>query len=116
MNNLYFGTVQKGKQRGRTMGFPTANIPSNVAPSFGAYAGTVTLDSAVLPAAVYSDPDRKILEAHILDFDEDIYGKEITITLLTKVAERQPFVSKEAMMKTIGEAVQKVRDYFQPKP
>jgi len=58
------GTVGVGKGYGRTLGFPTANIPLTDASASGIYAAVVRVDGEDFPAAVYADPSRSVLEAH----------------------------------------------------
>jgi len=85
------GTVIQGDQRGRTIGFPTANVtlPIDMArPANGVYAcWYVTPDGVRHPAAVnvgvrptfYESADAAVLEAHLLDFDADLYGQEARV-------------------------------------
>ena len=81
------GVVTQGDQRGRTIGFPTANVvlPDDMArPANGVYACRyLTPDGVVRPAAVnvgvrptfYDSADSALLEAHLLDFDGDLYDQ-----------------------------------------
>ena len=81
------GTVVRGDQRGRQIGFPTANVvlPDDMArPANGVYACRyITTDGVVRPAAVnvgvrptfYESADAAVLEAHLLDFDGDLYDQ-----------------------------------------
>ena len=85
------GTVIQGDQRGRTIGFPTANVMlSNdmARPANGVYAcWYLTPDDVRHPAAVnvgvrptfYESADSAVLEAHLLDFDADLYGQEARV-------------------------------------
>lgn len=85
------GTVIQGDQRGRTIGFPTANVelPNDMArPANGVYAARyITPDGTVHHAAVnvgvrptfYETADAAVLEAHVLDFDVDLYGQEAKV-------------------------------------
>lgn len=88
------GTVVKGDQRGTTIGFPTANVMLDdemARPANGVYACQyITLDGIARPAAVnvgvrptfYESADAAVLEAHILDFDGDLYGQEARVQFL----------------------------------
>ncbi len=81
------GTVVQGDQRGRTIGFPTANVAlanDMARPANGVYAARYrTPDGVVRPAAVnvgvrptfYESADAAVLEAHVLDFDGDLYDQ-----------------------------------------
>jgi riboflavin kinase/FMN adenylyltransferase len=85
------GTVVVGDQRGRLLGFPTANVevPNWMAlPADGVYAGWYERSSgSVLPCAInlgrrptfYEHADHSLLEAHILDFADDLYGEPAKI-------------------------------------
>ena len=75
----YKGTVQKGGEYGRRLGFPTANVPLDDTDVSGIFAAQVTVDDKKYHAAVYADQRNKVLEVHLLDFEGDLYGKELTI-------------------------------------
>lgn len=109
---VYRGQVLKGAQEGRTLGFPTANVAFMGSKMTGTYAAEVTLAHETFRAAVYVNERRKLLEAHILDFSRDIYGQEITMTLLKKVAETEVFTDVNALQKKIARDVALVKKYF----
>lgn len=79
------GTIVKGEQRGRTIGFPTANIThlNTLLPADGIYAGTVNINNTPYPAAIsigtkptfHPEETNRTFEAHILNFDQDIYNQ-----------------------------------------
>lgn len=109
------GNVVMGDQRGRTLGFPTANIPVSLEkawPADGVYAGWLTCEpeSGPLACAInigrrptfYEHAEHSILEAHILDFDADIYGR------LVKV-EFQEFIRSERRFKGVDELVEQLK-------
>ncbi|WP_164115589.1 bifunctional riboflavin kinase/FAD synthetase [Sphingorhabdus sp. Alg239-R122] len=84
------GTVQHGDKRGRTIGYPTANIDMDayLRPRYGIYAVTGHLpDGRVLKGAANLgirptfDPPKELLEPYFFDFDEDLYGQEIEVAL-----------------------------------
>ena len=108
----YSGVVEKGNGAGQTLGFPTANIPLENASLSGIYAARVTVSGATYEAAVYADARRKLFEAHLLDFDGDLYGKEIAIELLEKVRDDKEFADEAEARATIANDVQKVRAYL----
>lgn len=108
---LYTGLVQKGAGRGRQLGYPTANISLTDAES-GIFAGRVRVEDKEYRAAVFADPTRKILEAHLLDFSGDLYGKEVSIELCTKIRESEEFTTDDALRAAIGHDVEMVRQYF----
>lgn len=86
------GTVGKGDQRGRTIGFPTANVevdPVTCLPADGVYAARVVLpDGSRHDAAVnlgrrptfHDRAEHSLLEAHLLDFAGDLYGRELRVS------------------------------------
>jgi riboflavin kinase / FMN adenylyltransferase len=82
------GIVQHGDKLGRTIGFPTANLPlgSYLRPRFGVYAVTATLPggqvvhgAANLGVRPQFDPPKELLEPHFFDFAGDLYGQEIEV-------------------------------------
>ncbi len=88
----FSGIVTTGKQLGRTIGFPTANIdplPGRVIPPYGAYYSDVALSDGRVFKAVTNigckptvKNDKKVnIESYLLDFSGDIYGEKITVML-----------------------------------
>lgn len=100
------GEVLKGFQRGRTLGFPTANVALSeyVRPRLGIYAVRVDLgDGVLLPgvASVGVNPTvgalpEPLLEAHLFDFSGDLYGKTIEVEMIA-------FLRDEAKFDSLGE-------------
>lgn len=112
--NSFTGVVQKGARRGRALGFPTINIPLIDTKVSGIYAARVSVQGqASHMAAVYADPKRRVLEAHILDFSDDLYGTEAEVELLEKIREDKTFDSESELRAAIADDVAKVRKYFQ---
>ncbi len=107
----YQGVVGPGAARARTLGFPTINIPLTETDVSGIYAATVTAGSATYLAAVYADQRRHILEAHVLNFSNDIQGV-VTIELLKKIRESRTCIDDKALRAAIAEDVRAVRDHF----
>lgn len=108
----FSGIVQKGNGTGSTIGFPTANIPLADESLSGIYAGTVRLDGAEYTAAVYADTRRKLLEAHLLDFTGDLYGKAIEIELLHKIRDDRQFADEKDAKDVIGADIEAAEAYF----
>ena len=110
------GTVLKGSRRGTTLGFPTANVHAPGLTFSGTHAGVVQIGEQSHRAAVYADPSRELLEAHILDFSQDIYDHAIAITLLEKIAKNEHFIDEDALRRYIGKCVKLVREFFNLRP
>jgi len=108
----YRGVVQKGRKQGTALGFPTINIPLLDTSLSGIFAATVFFADKEYPAAVYVDPSRRVLEAHLLDFSDDLYEKEVDIELLEKIRDDKKFDNGAELKQAIAEDVAKVREYF----
>jgi len=117
------GVIVRGDQRGRSLGFPTANleIPADSAiPSRGVYAGQAVLASGRLAAAVnigvaptFTDADlgaKLRLEAFLIDHDgSDLYGQPMRIEFLTRLRDERRFPSAEALIEQITDDVARTR-------
>ena len=112
---IFSGIVQKGTSRGAALGFPTANIPLHNPEPSGIYAARVTVKKGEAPymAAVFADQKRKLLEAHILDFSDDLYGQHVTVELHKKLRDVEMFENDEKLRATITEDIKKTRGYFE---
>lgn len=115
------GEVVKGKQLGTDMGFPTCNInPQRLRiPLHGVYACEVRLVDQFRPAAVnigyrptVTESGEALLEAHILDFNEDLYGKTIEVIFRQKIREETKFSGLEELKQQISADVEQVRELF----
>jgi riboflavin kinase/FMN adenylyltransferase len=105
----FSGTVGQGRGFGRTIGFPTINIPLTDKSVSGIYAATVVLDGESFKAAAYADQERGLLEAHILDWAGDCYGKEVAIALGRKIRDAAAFPDEIALMTAIAADVAQIR-------
>lgn len=115
------GEVVRGKQLGTDMGFPTCNInPQRLRiPLHGVYACEVRLVDRFRPAAVnigyrptVTESGEALLEAHILDFNEDLYGKTIEVIFRHKIREETKFSDLEELKRQISADVDQVRELF----
>lgn len=105
------GKVMRGKQLGRTIGFPTANIipdSSKLLPPFGAYYTEVEVDGSIYKAItnVGNNPtidenNHITVEANIIEFSDDIYDKEITIYFKDFVRGEMKFTDIEELKKQL---------------
>ena len=116
----FSGTVVKGDQRGRTIGFPTANLetwPRQVIPANGVYAARVTLpDGTIFPTATNIgvrptvDGQNLRVEAHLLDFSGDLYGQKLRLTFIERIRGEKKFAGLEALKQQIAEDVSQIRE------
>lgn len=94
------GVVVGGKQMGRTIGFPTANLslrePLKCVPGVGVYLSRVFLGSRMLWGMSNVDRQGRV-ETHIFDFDEDIYGFDIEVTFVERIRDEIVFPNFEEL-------------------
>jgi riboflavin kinase / FMN adenylyltransferase len=102
--------VVQGDQRGRTIGFPTANLAvwdELLLPARGVYAGWATVEGVRWPAVTNIgvrptfDGQRQTVEAHLLDFAGDLYGKSLNLTFEFRLRGEQKFGGIEALVAQI---------------
>ena len=105
------GPVETGAQRGRQLGFPTANIkpgPRRTLPADGVYAAIVPLDDKDWRAVVNlgSRPtfaeEERLLECHVLDYSGDLYGRELSVDFVARIREVRKFPSLDALREQIA--------------
>jgi riboflavin kinase/FMN adenylyltransferase len=116
------GPVVRGAERGRTIGFPTANIavaPDLALPSFGvyvtrAYVGETTYQAVTnIGQRPTFDETRPTIEAHLLDFSGDVYEREMRIELLERLRPEQRFSGADELVAQITRDVEATASYFQ---
>jgi riboflavin kinase/FMN adenylyltransferase len=112
------GRVVVGEQRGRTLGFPTANlhVPGGVMlPPDGVYAAWgrtpagrfgVALNVGVRPTFAGR---RRTIEAHLLDFEGDLYGQWLTLEVMTRLRGEGRFADTAALTRAIANDVRQTR-------
>ncbi len=122
MNYRFTGTVVSGNKIGRRLGFPTANmeLSESVLLRNGVYAGTVTAEGSTYRAMVnvgYKPsvglPSERTLEAHLFDFDGDLYGKPLEVELLEFIRPEERFDSLEKLKEQIGEDRKRILHFFE---
>ena len=114
------GRVVYGQQVGRSIGVPTVNIRLQRyrAALEGVFAVTVDGLGATRQGAANIgvrptvDGKEPLLEVHILDFDENIYGRLLTVTLQWKIREERRFPTLQAMKQEIDRDIEKTRAFF----
>ena len=106
---VYSGIVTRGQGAATRLGFPTVNIVLVDDSVNGVYAAKIRADGGHYMGAVFADQKRKLLEAHLLDFSGDLYGKEITIEVYEKIRDSQYFKDEQQLSAAIAEDVRKTR-------
>jgi riboflavin kinase/FMN adenylyltransferase len=118
------GPVVRGHERGRTIGFPTANMavtPDRALPAFGVYVTRSHVGGRSYPSATNIginptfDDAVPSVETYILDFEGDLYGRELRIELLHRLRGEVKFDGIEPLVAAIAADVAAVREYFAPR-
>ena len=113
------GTVVAGDARGGTLGFPTANLrpePGLLIPGYGIYAGAADGHRAAISIGTnphYGGGERRI-EAFLLDFAGDLYGKRLTLELWQRLRDEQSFDSEAELVDQIARDVEATRQAQRP--
>ena len=117
-NHLLSGVVVIGDQRGRTLGFPTANLdvdPQLLLPGDGIYATWAIIDGERHQAATSIgirptfDLTQRLVEVFVMDFSGDLYGKTVGVEFITKVRDQEKFDGLDALIKQINQDVDDCR-------
>jgi len=115
------GTVMRGDQRGRTIGFPTANIctENELLPPHGVYATTTRVRDVVYASVTnigvrptVDDSGRTTIETHVFDFDRDLYGASIRIGFVQRLRDERAFESLELLRAQIAADCERARVLF----
>ena len=100
------GTVVAGKRRGRELGFPTANLQSEneLLPPNGVYATTTTIDGVVHASLTnvglrptFGDTAKPIIEAYVLGFNGDLYGRPLRLGFVQRLRDERKFEDVDAL-------------------
>lgn len=108
------GTVVAGDARGGTLGFPTANLRvarDLLVPAHGIYAGAADGHRAAISIGTnphYGGAERRF-EAHLLDFEGDLYGRRLVVELWRRLRDEQSFSSEGELVAQIGRDVEETR-------
>lgn len=116
------GPVVAGDSRGRSLGFPTANIAiglDRALPAFGVYVTRAYVRENAFASCTnigvrptFDLETRPTVETYILDFDEDIYGEEIRIEILHRLRSEIRFASAEELVRQMHRDIGQTREYF----
>jgi riboflavin kinase/FMN adenylyltransferase len=113
------GTVVEGERLGRKLGFPTANLdvpPERLLPPYGIYAGAAGGHRAAVSIGVsphYGHGMQKV-EAHLLDFDGDLYGQRLVVELWSHLRGELAFESEAQLVSAIAADVEATRRAVRP--
>jgi riboflavin kinase/FMN adenylyltransferase len=113
------GTVVAGDARGGTLGFPTANlaVPADLlVPEYGIYAGAVGEQRAAVSIGVnphYGGRERRV-EAFLLDFAGDLYGRRLVVELWRRLREERAFAGEDELVAQIARDVEDTRAAVRP--
>jgi riboflavin kinase/FMN adenylyltransferase len=115
------GVVERGDERGRTIGFPTANVPVSKQmawPTDAVYAAWYTRpDGSRHPCAVnigrrptfYEHAQQSLLEAHLIDFEGDLYGEEARVEFVELLRSEQRFSGIDALVAQLKRDIEHAR-------
>lgn len=116
------GLVTKGKQLGRTIGFPTANLKIEenfkLIPQNGVYIIKSTIDSKTVLGMMNIgfnptvEGENQTIEVNYFDFDADLYGQKITVLILKKIRSEEKFSSVTLLKAQLKKDKKTVLDYF----
>ena len=123
LGHHYFidGVVTRGAGRGRQLGFPTANLATEneLLPPAGVYATTATIDGIVRPAVAnigmrptFGDVDRSTVEAHVFDFDQDLYDQGLRLGFVQRMRDERAFPDVDALRTQIEADARTARRLF----
>jgi riboflavin kinase / FMN adenylyltransferase len=113
------GVVVSGDARGGTLGFPTANLavpPELAVPAYGIYAGSALGARAAVSIGTnphYGGSERRV-EAFLLDFEGDLYGKRLVVELWERLREERAFESEQELVDAIAGDVEATRRAVRP--
>lgn len=116
---LLSGRVTPGAGRGRTMGFPTANLSGieTLLPANGVYAGRCTVAErswqvavSIGPNPTFDDQTQKV-ECHIVDYSGSLYGQLLDVELLAKIRDLHAFADAAALITAIRADIQRCREF-----
>ena len=123
LGHQYFldGTVMRGDQRGRTLGFPTANLctENELLPPHGVYATTARIGDIVHASVTnigtrptVDQSGRAVVETHIFKLDTDLYGQSLRVGFVQRLRDERAFLSVDLLRAQIEADCQRARVLF----
>jgi riboflavin kinase/FMN adenylyltransferase len=115
------GRVVPGDRRGRTLGFPTANLctENELLPPFGVYATTTTIDGIVRPSVTnigvrptVDETGKTTIETHVFDMDRDLYGVAVRVGFVLRLRDERAFESVDHLKAQIATDCSRARVLF----
>lgn len=112
------GVVIHGENRGKDLGFPTANIRLHKKIPEGIYASNVTINGKIYYAASFVGSAKTFqssnvkVECYLFDFKGNLYGKWITVKLCKKVRNNKKFDSIEELVQQMKQDVEEIKEFF----
>lgn len=112
------GKVIKGHNRGKKLGFPTINIPLVENIEEGIYVSHITIAGTQYNALTFIGSAKTFgetetfAETYVFDFDKDVYGETVTVSLLKKLRDNVKFDSAEALITQMEEDKKQAIEFF----
>ena len=109
MEKVITGVVVEGNKRGKRLGFPTLNVAAGTSLPDGIHISSTEIEGKMhnsltfIGSAKTYDETVYQSETYVFDFDKDIYGQTVTITLLKKIRDNEKFVSEEKLIRKMRE-------------
>ncbi|MCS6863543.1 MAG: bifunctional riboflavin kinase/FAD synthetase [Gemmataceae bacterium] len=111
------GTVISGARRGRTLGFPTANLGDvpTVLPGLGVYAAWACAAGQTWPAAANIGPnptfgdDARKIEVHLIGFSGDLYGQTLDVDFVSRLRDTRPFASADELVRQLQQDIEQAQ-------
>ncbi len=114
----FWGKVRQHKQRGKKLGFPTANISLHKNIPEGIYISKTKLGYSLYPSLTFIGraktfgEDKFHAETYILNFNKDLYNLWISVKLLKKIRNNKKFASAEELIRQMKKDEKQARKYF----
>ena len=123
LGHHYFidGTVVRGAGRGREIGVPTANVntQNELVPPVGVYATFVAVDGTLRPSVTnigvrptFADVQTPVIEIHILDYEQDLYGRELRLAFVQRLRDERAFPDVDTLRAQIDADCRSARRLF----